>query len=62
MWDERLAKDVEYVDGISLSRDLHIIFTTMIKVLRCQDVTVDTSEKEGNLAEIRECIKSLRGR
>jgi len=56
-WDDRLAKDVEYVKRITFSGDMKIMFMTVIKVLKKQDVLTDTSEEEGNLMEIRSNIK-----
>ncbi len=54
MWDDRLAKDVEYVERLSLGMDLKILFLTVKTVLVKENVAVDTDEVEGNLAEIRE--------
>jgi len=53
MWDDRLAKDVEYVKRITFWGDLHIIIITAKKVLGGNDILIDTSEIEGNLTEIR---------
>lgn len=53
MWDARLRKDVDYVNTFSFYKDIHIILKTFIKVLKRQDIATDTSESEGNLAEIR---------
>ncbi len=52
-WDQRLAKDVEYVENISFGLDVKIVFTTVLKVFSHADVAVDTNAIEGNLAEIR---------
>lgn len=52
-WDQRLAKDVEYVENISFGLDVKIVFTTVLKVFKHADVAVDTNAIEGNLAEIR---------
>lgn len=52
-WDERLGKDVEYVNNISFTNDVLIIFKTVHKVFKRNDIALDTSEIEGNLAEIR---------
>jgi undecaprenyl phosphate N,N'-diacetylbacillosamine 1-phosphate transferase len=52
-WDARLAKDVEYVNKLSFLGDLNIILMTVSKVLRRQDISIDTSKAEGNLSEIR---------
>ncbi len=49
-WDDRLEKDVEYVENISFLTDLKIVFMTVKKVLSRSDISVG---EEGNLAEIR---------
>ncbi|XVX20478.1 sugar transferase [Actinomycetota bacterium] len=40
-WDERLALDVAYVDGLSLSGDLRIMLRTVGKVLAREGITAD---------------------
>ncbi|MBX3437327.1 MAG: sugar transferase [Planctomycetaceae bacterium] len=40
-WDDRLALDVWYVDHVSLRRDLKILFVTVIKVVRRDDISAD---------------------
>ena len=52
-WDKRLAKDVEYVEHLSILMDLRIIIMTVRVVLKKDDVAKDTNEVEGNLADIR---------
>ncbi len=52
-WDSRLAKDVEYVEHVSLFFDIKILFLTVKKVLSHSDVSENTRETEGNLAQIR---------
>lgn len=53
-WDARMAKDVEYVDRLSLMADLRIIGATISTVLgRSHEVAADTNAAEGNFAEIR---------
>ena len=37
-WNERLSKDVEYVENMSFYMDVKILFGTLIKVLRHEDV------------------------
>lgn len=51
-WDQRLEKDVEYVENISFLLDCHIFLKTITTVFG-KDVAADTNEVEGNLAEIR---------
>lgn len=52
-WDRRLSMDVEYVQGISLFKDIKIIFLTALKVFSRSDVADNTNAVEGNLADIR---------
>ena len=52
-WEKRFALDVEYVDNVSLFRDVSILFLTVKKVLKRDDISEDTNKTEGNFAEIR---------
>lgn len=52
-WDRRLAKDVEYVEHLSLAMDLKVLWMTVSVVFKRDEVAEDTSVSEGNLAEIR---------
>lgn len=52
-WDRRLAKDVEYVEGLSLRMDLRVLFLSVKVVLCRSDVAEDTNQSEGNFARIR---------
>lgn len=52
-WDRRLAKDVEYVEGLSFRMDLKVLFLSVKVVLCCSDVAEDTGRSEGNFAQIR---------
>ena len=56
-WDERLKKDVEYVMDIRFLNDLKIMYKTAQKVLERKDISVDSNQEEGNLAEIRNTQK-----
>lgn len=56
-WDERLRKDVEYIMDISFLNDLKIMSKTVQKVLGRKDISVDSNQEEGNLAEIRNTQK-----
>lgn len=58
-WDSRLAKDVEYVEKLSLGFDIKILFLTVKKVVSHSDVSENTRETEGNLAQIRKEKLSL---
>ena len=53
-WDRRLAKDVEYVKGLSFQMDLKVLFLTVKVVFDRSDVAEDTSQTEGNFAQIRQ--------
>lgn len=59
-WDARLAKDVEYVNNITFLNDMHIILKTFYKVIKRLDISVDTCDVEGNLAEIRSTRQIMR--
>ena len=52
-WDRRLAKDVEYVEGLSLRMDLRVLLLSVKVVLCRSDVAEDTNQSEGNFARIR---------
>ena len=45
-WTERFALDVEYVGSITLKKDLSIVFRTVMKVLKKEDVAEDTRVTE----------------
>ncbi len=40
-WDERLAKDIEYVENISFVNDVKVIISTIKNVLTAKDVAVN---------------------
>lgn len=42
-WDERLTKDIEYVENISFKLDVKILFQTLINVIKSKDIVVDPS-------------------
>ena len=52
-WTERFALDVEYVGSVTLKKDLSIVFLTVMKVLKKEDVAEDTRVTEGNFATMR---------
>lgn len=52
-WDRRLAKDVEYVKGLSFGMDMKVLFLTVRVVFAKSDVAEDTNQAEGNFAQIR---------
>lgn len=43
-WDDRLNLDVVYVDSICLKNDIRIFLLTILKVIKKEDIVVDTSE------------------
>lgn len=53
-WDRRLAYDIEYVDNLTFKNDLKILFKTVAKVLKQEDVIVAGTGKVGDLDEIRQ--------
>lgn len=52
-WDQRLEKDVEYVENISFLLDIKILFMTVKQVFIHENVAVDTRTVEPNFAEER---------
>lgn len=56
-WDDRLAKDVEYVENISFLMDVKILWRTVVVVLKKDDVAVETDSVEGFLWDEREARK-----
>lgn len=52
-WDDRLAKDVEYVENLSLLLDLKILLKTVMVVFKKEDVAVETDSVEGYLWDER---------
>lgn len=52
-WDYRLAFDVQYVKKITFIGDICIIFQTILKFVKKQDIAVDTNKVEPNFAEER---------
>ena len=52
-WDHRLAFDVKYVKKITFIGDLRIILQTALKIVKREDIAVDTNKVEPNFAEER---------
>lgn len=52
-WNERFELDVKYAESISFIGDIKIILLTIQRVIMRTDVSVDSSEAEGNFAELR---------
>lgn len=55
-WDNRLALDVEYVNSITLKKDLSIVWNTIGKFIKKQDIAVDTHSVESNFADERRTL------
>lgn len=53
-WDDRLEKDVYYVEHLSFLLDLKILIKTVLVVLKKEDVSVDSNAVECYLWEERE--------
>lgn len=53
-WDERLSKDVEYVENLSFTLDFKIFVKTIVKVITMQDNYVDPKSSMQNLDEQRQ--------
>lgn len=50
-WEEKLKLDLEYIDNITLLRDIKIILMTVVKVFRKEDISasgMDTAEDYGD--------------
>ena len=57
-WNERLEMDVHYVENISLSTDISIIFKTIINVISRKDINVITGDqKTSKLSQQRQLQK-----
>ncbi len=52
-WDDRLAKDVEYVENLSFMMDVKILIKTVAVVFKKDDVAVETDSVEGFLWDER---------
>lgn len=53
-WDERLSKDVEYVEHLNFLMDVRVLWKTVMVVLKKEDVAVETDSVEGFLWDERE--------
>ena len=52
-WDDRLIKDIEYLDKMSFYFDMTILFKTFLKVITSKDVAVDQSVLMENFDDYR---------
>lgn len=55
-WDEKLSRDVEYVNKITFWGDAKIIIKTIALVLSTKNVAPDTDEADGDLEEQRQNV------
>ncbi len=53
-WDDRLAKDVEYVENLSFLLDVKVLWQTAAVVLNSDSVAVETDSVEGFLWDERQ--------
>ncbi len=60
-WDHRLAFDVQYVERITFLGDVKIIFQTVGKFVKKQDIAVDTNAVEPNFAAERKARIKVKG-
>ncbi len=56
-WNDRLEKDVEYVEHLTLLTDLKILWKTVMVVMKEEDVAVETDSVEGYLWDERERLR-----
>ena len=56
-WDDKLKYDFEYVKGITLSKDIRIIFLTVYKVIRRDDIQFVNSKETLSFIEQRKLRK-----
>lgn len=58
-WNDRLAKDVQYVNHITFLGDLKILYMTVMQIIRRQDVAVDSYLVEPDLDEERKDMQGI---
>jgi lipopolysaccharide/colanic/teichoic acid biosynthesis glycosyltransferase len=52
-WEERFAYDIEYVENLSLTNDIKILFKTVMKVIKRSDILVGSEISAGRLDDAR---------
>lgn len=52
-WEQRFEYDLEYVNNVSFSFDVKVIFMTVVKVLKRSDIRVGSQIKVGRLDDAR---------
>lgn len=58
-WNDRLAKDVEYVNHITFGGDLKILYMTVAQIIKKQDIAVDSYLVEPDLDEERKDMQGI---
>jgi lipopolysaccharide/colanic/teichoic acid biosynthesis glycosyltransferase len=48
-WDDRLALDLVYVENISFALDMKIVYKTILKVVKSENIIVDPTSIMGDL-------------
>jgi undecaprenyl phosphate N,N'-diacetylbacillosamine 1-phosphate transferase len=52
-WDERLKKDIEYVENLSFTLDLKILWKTFLNIITSKDIVIDPHSTMESLDEAR---------
>ncbi len=52
-WEERFAYDIEYVENLSLTNDIKILFKTVMKVVKRSDILVGSEISAGRFDDYR---------
>lgn len=52
-WDQRLAKDIEYIQHITIRKDIAIIAITLFQVIKKSNISIDADTAETDLAKER---------
>jgi len=58
-WDDRLKKDIEYVEKLSFRLDAFIFIKTISKVLSSKDVAIDSDSGMIDFDELRNNTEQL---
>ena len=56
-WEQRFEYDLEYVNNVSFSFDVKVVFLTVLKVLKRSDIQVGSEIKVGRLDTARKAVK-----
>lgn len=52
-WDERIALDNEYIDSFSIWLDIKIIFKTLLKIFKSENIYMGTNSKAINKSDLK---------